>query len=93
MKKLLFYRESNNFDDILSDINIKKLVRTKITFFQYLIIGFDDYKPKVKELDKVLSYIMLKYGEDLREFTDVIPDRTPIPYKDYVPERKKKSLH
>lgn len=93
MKNLLFYRESNNFEDILSDTNIKKLVKTKITFFQHLILGFDNYNKKDKVFDKTLSYIMLKYGEDLREFTDVIPDRTPIPNKDYVPERRKKSLH
>jgi hypothetical protein len=90
MKNFLFYRESNDFTDILTDANIKKNIKTKISFSQYLILGFNNYD---KNVDKIVSYIMLKYVEDVADFTDVIPDRTPIPYKDYVPERKNKSLH
>ncbi len=90
MKNFIFHRELNNFTDILSDSNIKKYIKTKINFDQYLILGFNNYD---KEVNKITSYIMLKYGEDIVDFTHVIPDRTPIPHKDYVPERRKKTLH
>lgn len=83
MRYLLFYRESNDFNDILSDITVKKLYRTKLMFTNYLILGFPDTTEK-----KIDSYVMLKYGDDILNFTDIIPDLSPIPYKDYVPKKK-----
>ena len=90
MKNFLFKRESNDFTDILSDKNIKKQIKCEMTFSNHLILGFNNYD---KEVNKITSYIMLKYGEDIVDFTHVIPDRTPVPHKDYVPERKNKTLH
>lgn len=84
VKNFLFYRENNHFDDILKDTNIKKHVRTKLLFSNYLILGI--YEDE-KKIDKIISYILLKYGEDMKEFKHIIPDRTPIPNVDYLPKR------
>ena len=84
MKHFLFYRESNDFADILSDGNLKKYIKVKIKFNNYLILAIDEYD---KNVDKNISYIMLKYGEDVKDFTHIIPDRTPIPNVDYKPKR------
>jgi|APCry1669192062_1035393.scaffolds.fasta_scaffold01173_4 hypothetical protein len=88
MKTFLFKRESNDFKDILADKNVKKYVKTKITFYQHLIIQIED-----KNVDKVNSYILLMYGDELKNFNKVIPDRTPVMYKDYWPDKPKKTLH
>ena len=79
MKYYNFYRESNNFDDILNDTNLK--IKFKIQYLQNLILGFG-YNPD----EKLMAYIVLKYGDDIKNLTDF--DYTPIPYKDYTPIRK-----
>ena len=81
MKYYNFYRESNNFDDILKDPNIKKVVKFKIQYLNNLILGFG-WNPD----EKLLAYTMLKYGDDIKNFSDF--NYTPVPYKDYIPERK-----
>jgi hypothetical protein len=81
MKYYNFYRESNNFDDILSDTNLKKNIKFKIQYLQNLIIGFGNSPD-----EKLMAYIVLKYGDDIKNLTDF--DYTPIPYKDYTPIRK-----
>jgi hypothetical protein len=89
MKNFLFKRESNDFTDILSDKNIKKEIKGEITFLNHLILGI----AQNKNTDKVTSYLMLKYGEDMMDFNHLIPDRTPVPLVDYFPERKKRTVH
>lgn len=84
MKFLIFTRENSNFDDILKDLTLKKQYKTKIEYRENLILGF----PEDDEFGKTLSYIMLKYGDDMKEFHSVVPDRTPIPNVDYVPVRR-----
>lgn len=86
MRHFLFHRESNDFTDILSDGNIKKNIKTKIKFYEHLIIGI----PKDKNTDKVISYIMIMFGESLIDFKHIIPDRTPVIYKDYMPKNNNK---
>ena len=81
MEHIIFHRESNKFDDILSDPIIKKNIRTKISCHQYLILNLNNDT-------KIMSYAILKYGEDVVNFNSIVPDRTPIPNKDYVPKRK-----
>lgn len=81
MEHLIFHRESNKFDDILSDPIIKKSIKVKISCYQYLILNLNDDT-------KMLSYAMLKYGDDVVSFDTIAPDRSPIPNKDYVPKRK-----
>lgn len=81
MKHYTFYRERNDFDDILCDANLKNKINFKIQWVQHLLIGFDEY-----DLDeKLLGYIILKYGDDMKNV--FIVDRTPIPHKDYIPKR------
>ena len=76
-----FYRESNDFKDILEDSTIKKKIVTKISWRGHLLIQLDDYESKLH------SYIILKYGDDLRN--NLVTDRTPIPFKDYQPKEPK----
>ena len=84
MKFLIFTRENSNFDDILKDLTLKKQYKTKIEYRENLILGF----PENDDFGKTLSYIMLKYGDDMRDFHSVVPDRTPVPNVDYVPVRR-----
>lgn len=84
MKFLIFTRESSNFDDILKDLTLKKQYKTKIEYRENLILGF----PENDDFGKTLSYIMLKYGDDMKEFHNIVSDRTPIPNVDYVPVRR-----
>ena len=76
-----FQRESNKFDDILADIVVAKKIVTKISWKGHLLIQTDDYE---KKLD---SYIILKYGDDLRNH--LVTDRTPVPFVDYQPKEPK----
>ncbi len=71
-----FYRESNNFDDILNDKNIKKLIHSKTKWAKHLRIS-------VTNSDSVYSYIILKYGDDLI-YKNLTKDFTPIPNRDYA---------
>jgi hypothetical protein len=80
MKYINFYRESNNFDDILNDINLKKHVHEKISWLNHLRIGIRGDK------DALFSYITLKYGDEMRN--NLTEDYSPIPNIDYTPVRK-----
>ena len=79
MKHVTFYRNNNDFTDILTDSILKKAVDEKITFKNYLILGITDD-------DKIFSYITLKYGESIR--TNIVKDYSPIANVDYIPIRK-----
>jgi len=80
MKYITFYRESNNFDDILNDINLKKHVHEKIRWYNFLRIGLKDDKATL------FSYITLKFGDEMR--TKLTEDYSPIPNVDYIPVKK-----
>lgn len=80
MKYFTFYRESNNFEDILKDSNLVKFISLKITFKNHLIIQF-----KQNINDATLGYLVLKYGDDIKPL--VHKDFTPIPNVDYTPIR------
>ena len=79
MKYYTFYRENNNFDDILNDQIIKKIIDEKMRWYQYLIIGMND------KHDQTFSYITLKYGDEMKQ--ELVKDFSPIPGIDYVPKR------
>ena len=83
MKYYIFYRESNNFADILRDINLKKVISHKIQWDNHLMIGINEYK---KDIDRIFSYITLKYGDEIR--SKLTKDYRPIPNTDYTPIRK-----
>lgn len=84
MKYYIFKRENNKFEDILKDNVIKPAIRHKISFKDHLILGF------ANEEDKIMSYMTIKYGDDMTSFTDIAPDRSPIMGKDYIPKKKSK---
>jgi hypothetical protein len=83
MKYYTFYRESNNFDDILNDVNLKKNVDETVRWDNHLLIGINEY---IKDIDKIYSYVTLKYGDDMRN--NLTKDYSPIPNVDYIPIRK-----
>jgi hypothetical protein len=60
IKYYTFYRENNNFDDILNDPNIKKILHMKIKWWQFLMIGIN------AKNENSLSYITLKFGDDMK---------------------------
>jgi len=80
MKHYIFQRESSNFDDILKDVSIKSKIYTVITWKGHLRLGIQDYD------NKLSSYIMLKYGDEIR--TNLTADYSPKPGIDYIPKRK-----
>ena len=86
MKHIFIFRESNKFDDILKDVNLKKKISTTIKFSNHLILG-------INEDEEVISYLLLKYGEDVIDASSIIVDRAPVMYKDYTPKRKGGSGH
>ena len=86
MKTFIFKRENDNFDDVLKDKNIKKYIVEKYKFAEHLII-------RVEDTPEALAYITLMFSEELVSMQNLVPDRTPKPNIDYVPERKKRTLH
>ena len=80
MKYIYFYRENNNFDDILKDINIKKYVKEKIQWLNHLCIGIPESE------ERIFSFITLKYGDEMRN--KITKDYSPKPNIDYIPKRK-----
>lgn len=81
MKYYTFYRENNDFKDILKDINLKKSICTKLAWSQHLMLGLND------DNENVYSYITLKYGDDIRTLD--VTDFTPVAGVDYVPKKDK----
>jgi hypothetical protein len=59
MKYYTFKRESNDFDDILSDNVIKQKIKTKVSWSSNLLLGFSDNN------DNLFGYIVLKYGDSI----------------------------
>ena len=80
MKYYTFYRENNNFTDILTDNNIKKVVDMKISWDRHLMIGMQE-----KNNDSTFSYITLKYGDEM--IPSLTKDYSPVPGVDYVPKK------
>lgn len=82
MKYYTFYRESNSFDDILFDSSVKPLIKTKIRWSNYLMLGFSD----VIKHQNIFGYIVLKYGDSI--VNPFEKDFSPVPFKDYIPVQK-----
>lgn len=79
MKYFTFFRENNDFKDILTDPLIKRGVDTKIHWYQHLCVGFS------KHNEQLQSLITLKYGDEMVQ--DLIKDFSPIPGVDYIPKK------
>lgn len=80
MRNFTFYRESNNFDDILTDVALKKKIHFKLRWSNHLEIGINTFKD-----EGLITYIELKYGESITRLTK---DYSPIPNIDYIPIRR-----
>lgn len=80
MKYYTFYRESNDFTDILNDQSIKKEIDVKIMWKNHLLIGLH-----YNVTDQLLGYIVLKYGEDITKLTT--KDYSPVANIDYTPKK------
>jgi len=78
MKYYTFYRESNNFDDIIKDKVIKKYINATVFWKNYCQVGIDEFNAT-----KVNIHITLKYGDELRN--NLTPDFSPKPNIEYVP--------
>ena len=81
MKRYIFYRESEDFSDILTDPTLKKHIDEKVTWNGHLRIGLSD-----RTNGKLASYITLKYGDELR--TNLTTDYSPIIGVDYIANNK-----
>ena len=79
MKYYTFYRESDDFKDIVQDINLKKCFEFQLRFFQHMIIGNDEVPEDIQ------SYLLLKYGDDIKNNSEIFIDRKPNPFVDYTP--------
>jgi len=82
MKYITFFREDNKFDDILNDLNLKKLIDLKMKWHQHLMIGIDDFE---KKNEQTFSYITLKYGDEMVQ--NLVKDHSPVPGVDYQPSQ------
>ena len=82
MKYLTFKRDSNKFDDILLDPQIKNKFKYRITWNRHLLIGIDENNSGHEQL---ISYILLKHGDDVVDL--VAKDYTPVPNVDYIPKK------
>ena len=84
MKYYTFFRENDNFDDILSDNIVKKIAGTKIRWYQHFMIGINKYGN-----DQNFSMLTLKYSEDM--VNNLTKDFTPVAGVDYTPDKPKKN--
>ncbi len=83
MKYFIFYREDNNFKDILKDKNIKNYFQYKVFWKQYLLVGSESISEEIQ------SYLLLKYGDDIKDASYIFPNRQPVPFVDYTPDRNR----
>jgi hypothetical protein len=84
MKYFTFYRENNNFKEMLTDPALKKIIRTQIQWSQHLMIGLDELNDKTAH---TISYLVIKYGDDLTN--NLAKDFTPVSGVDYAPDDSK----
>lgn len=82
MNNFYFKGTKQELDDIIKDPGIKKHIECKLRWSNYLMIQL---RLDAKEEHK--SYIMLKYGDLAIEMSYVIPDRSPVMFKDYMPKK------
>ena len=81
MKYYTFFREDNNFDDMLKDTLLKPIIDTKIKWYQHLLLGVSDKN------EGTLSYLTLKYGDEI--VPNSHKDYTPVAGVDYIPKKDK----
>lgn len=75
-KTFYFYRENNQFDDLLSESSIKKALY-KMTCHQYLIVNGMFTMQE-------LAFLTIKYGDEMKS---PVVDYSPKPGIDYIPKK------
>lgn len=85
MKHFVIIDENNNFDNFLQDKNVKKYISAKISWSSHLFVILKEKTP-----EDTISYILLKYGDNLKNTDTLVTDRKPIMYVDYLPEEENK---
>lgn len=75
-KTIYFYSENNNFDDLLSELSIKR-AEHKLFCNRYVIVN-GDFTPQE------LAFLTIKYGEQIKS---PVVDYSPKPGIDYIPKR------
>ena len=85
MKNFILVDESDNFDMFLDDKIIKKYISTKISWHHHLLVQLKD-----NTTEDVISYILLKYGDNVKNVESIIPCRKPVMYVDYLPKEENK---
>ena len=88
MKQIYFVGEGLNKDEIIKDPTLKPHIVMKLSWTNGLILGF-----KSETTDDIESYIMLKYGDFVKDTSKLFVDRTPVPDKDYTPKRNTNKLN
>ncbi len=83
---MLFHSKDDTHLEILADKNIKQVILTKLTWDKYLMLFFNEEKLE----DSTKSYIQLRYGDYVQNIENLIPDRSPVMWKDYIPKNYKK---
>jgi hypothetical protein len=84
MKKVILYRESDDFDDFDADPVVQDAVLHKVSIKCSRIIYLDP------DQDQIETYISIKYGESICLTPE--PDFSPVPGVDYVITKKRKSV-
>jgi len=82
MKQIFFIGENLPTEEIIKDPVIKPHVIMKLSWTNGLLLGF-----KYETADDIESYIMLKYGDFVKDSNTLIPDRSPKIGIDYIPKR------
>lgn len=86
MKKyFVLSSEDKQFDNFINDKNIKKYINSRISWMNNLFIKLSGDTP-----DDTLSYILLKYGDMIKDANNIVIDRSPIMYVDYIPKEENK---
>jgi len=83
MKYYYLHKEDDDFTEVLEDPIVKKIISTKISWLNHLILGFTDDTE-----DSSISYFVIKFGEYIIPSESIIPDRAPIPNVDYRQDKK-----
>ena len=77
--------EQNDFDEFLNDKILKKYIEGKLSYNGHMIIFLSDSTPSDTQ-----SYMMLKYGDMIKDISYMVPDRSPVMFEDYWPETENK---
>ena len=84
-KHFVLTSEDDQSDNFINDKNIKKYINTKISWMNNLFVKLSEDTP-----DDTISYILLKYGDMIKDTNSIVTDRTPIMYVDYRPKQENK---